>query len=110
MGTVRYTLDAKNPPKLSEEEKSRYDTSREEDIDYSDISELDNSFFENAWRGDMPIPVEKEKISVRLDKDILQWLRSYGRGYQTRMNEILRLAMQHHTTPPSQENDRINPQ
>ena len=36
---------------------------------------------------------KKEPISVRLDKDVVAWLRSKGGGYQTRMNAILREAM-----------------
>lgn len=95
MTIVRYTLDPDHPPKLSKEAKQRYDAIRDRDIDYSDIPELDEDFFKRALK-----PQEaptKEKISVRLDSDVLQWLRGYGRGYQTRINDILRLAMEHQT-------------
>lgn len=109
MAIVKHTVDLNNLPPLSEEAKARYDAIKDEDIDYSDIPELDDSFFANAWQGDMPPLTEKEKISVRLDTDVLQWLRSYGRGYQTRMNDILRMAMQHHQTQPSHNNDHANP-
>jgi uncharacterized protein (DUF4415 family) len=34
--------------------------------------------------------VEKEQISIRLDKDILDFFRKHGRGYQTRINAVLR--------------------
>jgi len=37
----------------------------------------------------------KKTIKVYLDTDILEWLKSEGRGYQTRMNAILRKAMLH---------------
>ena len=40
-------------------------------------------------------PPPKERITVRLDKDILDWLRAQGAGYQTRMNAILRGYMEH---------------
>jgi len=36
----------------------------------------------------------KQKISVRLDRDILAWLKSGEGGYQTRLNRLLREAMQ----------------
>ena len=35
----------------------------------------------------------KKTVNVRLDTDVIEWLQSAGRGYQTRMNAILREAM-----------------
>ena len=35
----------------------------------------------------------KKTVNVRLDADVIEWLQSAGRGYQTRMNSILREAM-----------------
>jgi len=35
----------------------------------------------------------KQQLTVRLDADILAWLRRQGRGYQTRLNQVLRKAM-----------------
>jgi len=40
-------------------------------------------------------PPPKERITVRLDKDVLDWLRAEGAGYQTRINAILRGYMEH---------------
>jgi len=37
----------------------------------------------------------KKTVNVRLDADIIEWLQSTGKGYQTRMNSILREAMLH---------------
>ena len=37
----------------------------------------------------------KKTVNVRLDADVIEWLQSAGRGYQTRMNAILRDAMLH---------------
>ena len=37
----------------------------------------------------------KKTVNVRLDADVIEWLQSAGRGYQTRMNSILREAMLH---------------
>jgi hypothetical protein len=36
----------------------------------------------------------KKQVTVRLDADVLNWLKAYGRGYQTRINRILRAAME----------------
>jgi len=35
----------------------------------------------------------KKTVNVRLDADVIEWLQSAGKGYQTRMNAILREAM-----------------
>lgn len=64
---------------------------RDEDIDTSDIPELDHQFWENAK---LILPEKKESISLRIDKDVLQWFKSIGRGYQTRMNAVLRSFME----------------
>lgn len=64
----------------------------DDDVDTSDIPELDESFWANAERGRFYRPL-KESTTVRIDRDVLHWLRSKGRGYQTRMNAILREAM-----------------
>jgi uncharacterized protein (DUF4415 family) len=37
----------------------------------------------------------KKTVNVRLDADVIEWLQSAGKGYQTRMNSILREAMEH---------------
>jgi len=42
-----------------------------------------------ARRGLRPIP-PKASISLRLDADVLEWFKAQGRGYQTRMNAVLR--------------------
>jgi uncharacterized protein (DUF4415 family) len=56
----------------------------DEEIDFSDIPEItDFSQFRRA----------KEAMSVRVDADVVAWLRSFGKGYQTRMNAILRHEM-----------------
>ena len=57
------------------------------DIDYSDIPSLDDSFFE---RQTVTVPPPKEQLTVRFDRDIVAWFREQGRGYQTRMNAVLR--------------------
>ncbi len=60
---------------------------KDEDIDYSDIPEVDAAFFEKAR---VVVPPGKKQVTVRLDSDVLAWLKDQGRGYQTRINAILR--------------------
>jgi len=62
------------------------------EIDLSDIPELSESFWKNAIRNPYYRPV-KQQVTVRLDSDIVAWLRQQGRGYQTRLNLVLREAM-----------------
>ena len=62
------------------------------DIDFSDIPRLPESFWKNAMRNPFYRPV-KRQVTVRLDADIIAWLRQQGKGYQTRLNHLLRSAM-----------------
>ena len=52
---------------------------------------LDEDWFEAATFVDPS--AEKERISIRLDKDILEFFRAGGRGYQSRINKVLREYM-----------------
>ncbi len=64
----------------------------DESIDYSDIPPLDEGFWKNAIRNPYYKPVKKQ-LTVRLDADLIAWLRNAGKGYQTRINTILRQEM-----------------
>ncbi len=68
-------------------------TKKDEDIDYSDIPEITPEFWKTAK---MVTPIEKEKISIRLDKDIIDFLKKNGRGYQSLINSILRTYYEAH--------------
>jgi uncharacterized protein (DUF4415 family) len=59
--------------------------------------ELDEDFWRNA-RIVMPKGA-KEAISLRVDQDILAWFRAQGRGYQSRMNAVLRAYAESQRTP-----------
>jgi uncharacterized protein (DUF4415 family) len=64
----------------------------EHEIDTSEIPSLSDAFWRNAVRNPFYRPVKKQ-LTVRLDADVLAWLRLAGRGYQTKLNAILRRAM-----------------
>ena len=51
-----------------------------------------------ARAGEEPGPLPKHPISLRIDVDVLVWFRRQGRGYQTRMNAILREYMRNRLT------------
>jgi uncharacterized protein (DUF4415 family) len=61
-------------------------------IDTSDIPELPPDAWKNAVRGKFYRPV-KQAVSLRLDTDVVAWLKKPGKGYQTRVNRILREKM-----------------
>jgi uncharacterized protein (DUF4415 family) len=63
---------------------------RDAEIDDSDIPKLDKSFWKNA-RLTMPEP--KDRLTIRVDHDVVEWLKRAGSGYQTRINAILRSYM-----------------
>ena len=62
------------------------------EIDFSEIPPLKKSFWKNAVRNPFYRPV-KQQLTVRLDADVVAWLRRQGKGYQTRLNRVLREAM-----------------
>ena len=62
------------------------------DIDLSDIPQLKEGFWPNAVRNPFYKPL-KQQLTVRLDADVVAWLRRQGKGYQTRLNSVLREAM-----------------
>ncbi|WP_323080314.1 BrnA antitoxin family protein [Klebsiella quasipneumoniae] len=64
----------------------------DEDIDYSDIPATDDAQWSDAVRGKFFRPL-KTQASVRIDADVMEWLKRPGKGYQTRLNAILREAM-----------------
>jgi uncharacterized protein (DUF4415 family) len=70
-----------------ESDLKRVDALRDEDIDYSDIPELDADFFRKAR---VVVPPRKQQLTIRVDTDVLAWLKRQGKGYQTRINAILR--------------------
>jgi uncharacterized protein (DUF4415 family) len=92
-GMVTHWREPGSP--LSAKAKKQLDaiaTMPDEMIDYSDIPPLDEDFWKNAIRNPYYKPVKKQ-LTVRLDADLIAWLRSAGKGYQTRLNSILRQEM-----------------
>ena len=81
-------IDLNNLPSLTVDQQAELDilaTRPDSEIDYSDIPPLTD--LEQFYR---PL---KEMTTVRIDADVLHWLRSQGKGYQTRINAILRKEM-----------------
>jgi uncharacterized protein (DUF4415 family) len=64
----------------------------EHEIDTSDILEWTEEMWKRAVRGKLYRPV-KQAVSLRLDADVIAWLKKDGKGYQSRANQILRELM-----------------
>jgi uncharacterized protein (DUF4415 family) len=75
---------------------------KDSDIDYSDIPPLGEEFYTKATVAWPPV---KHQLTIRLDADVLNWLKSNGRGYQTRINHILRTAME--SQPPGHRRSTV---
>lgn len=92
---VEYEIDLTNPPALTVEQKAELKALRakpDSEIDYSDIPPLQEGFWKEAARNPFYRPT-KTSTTVRIDSDVLHWLRSHGKGYQSRINAILRREM-----------------
>ena len=63
---------------------------REREIDFSDQGEVKD--WSDGIVGKFYRPIKKP-VTVRLDADVLAWLKAQGKGYQTRINSLLRAAM-----------------
>ena len=86
-------VKVKGIPKLTEEQREellKLAAMSDDDIDYSDIPEITD--FSGFEVGKFYRPV-KETVTVRLDTDVLHWLKQGGKGYQSRLNAILRKEM-----------------
>ncbi|MFA7240065.1 MAG: BrnA antitoxin family protein [Sulfuricellaceae bacterium] len=62
------------------------------EIDFSDLPATTEQDWQGAVRGKFYRPI-KQQLTVRIDADVLEWLKSQGKGYQSRLNNILRTAM-----------------
>jgi len=81
--------------KLTEKQKrelAKLAARPDSDIDFSDIPPLTEKFWKNAIRNPWYRP-RKQQVTLRIDADILVWLRRGGKGYQSRLNALLRNAM-----------------
>ena len=72
----------------------------ESEIDFSDLPPTADRDWQGAVRGKFYRPI-KQQLTVRIDADVVEWLKSQGKGYQSRLNDILRAAMLNKERPGS---------
>jgi uncharacterized protein (DUF4415 family) len=93
MGIVKHNL--KTLPSVSKKDLERVDAIKDEDIDCSDIPETTDLSNFRPWEQRQMFKPVKVAVTCKLDADVVAWLKQGGKGYQTRMNSILREAMLH---------------
>lgn len=92
---VRYTPETLPPFTNGGRKRPKASAARHDsEIDLSDIPELTEEQVKHAVRGRFYRPVKKQ-ITARVDADVLAWLKGQGKGYQSRINAILRREMMH---------------
>lgn len=76
----------------SQTDWARVDALTDEDIERAVADDPDQSFWtDEDWANARVVfPQGKAPITLRLDKDVIAWFKSHGRGYQTRINAVLR--------------------
>ncbi|NCC52096.1 MAG: 3-oxoacyl-ACP synthase [Spartobacteria bacterium] len=83
-------MKEKNSSKHSKTDWDYLAADSDDGIDFSDIPKLDSNFWKNAT---LKEPQKKDSVTMRLDHDVLTWFRGMGRGYQTKINTVLRSYM-----------------
>ncbi len=78
----------------SQSDWARVDGMNDADIDYSEIAELDDKFLKKAQ---LILPENKVKVTMRLDPEVLNWFKNQGKGYQTKINAVLKSYIQAHS-------------
>jgi len=66
---------------------------KDDDVDFSDIPPVDPAVFKKMV---IRMPEKKSALSIRLDPLIVTWFRTQGKGYQTRINAVLRSYVEAH--------------
>jgi len=81
--------------KRSETDWKRVDAMKDEEIDRSDTPEMSPEMFARGVvrRGLKPV-ANKQQLTIRIDQDVLDWYKRRGRGYQTKINSLLRAYME----------------
>ncbi len=92
---VRYTIEEIEAMIARGEDKTdwaRVDAMTDEDIERAMRDDPDwKDFMDIDWsKAKMVIPDRKKAISIRLDPDIIDFFQATGKGYQTRINAVLR--------------------
>lgn len=94
---MKHKLDPKRPTQPTAAQRKRLQAVADKpdvDIDYRDIPALSPEF----WATHRPVRSEpKAQVTLRIDRDLLDYFKSGGTGYQTRINDVLRSFVAAHS-------------
>lgn len=96
--TVKLTLDPKNLPPLTAQERAQLEAVAampDEAIDYSDAPYRPDAVWMKAAA---QLPHTKQQITLRLDAEVLEFFKQTGKRYQSRINAVLRSYVEAHKT------------
>ena len=92
--TVRYSareLARKRAKGASRTNWAKVDATSESELEASIAADADDVHEALNWTQAVKgIPPRKQAVKLRIDADVLSWFRATGKGYQTRMNNVLR--------------------
>ena len=89
----RYTAEALADMRRGGESRSdwaRINATTEEQLEASIAADRDDAHEADWMRAVLGMPARKQDIHIRLDADVLSWFKGTGKGYQTRINNVLR--------------------
>jgi uncharacterized protein (DUF4415 family) len=89
-------MKKKSTSNKSQTDFERLDKMKDEDIDFSDALEVTPEMFAKAVVRRGLKPRTKKQVTLRIDSDVLEWYKKQGRGYQTKINLLLRAYMDEH--------------
>lgn len=93
---VRYTAAELDAMKAAEKTHTNWRAAAEQPM--PDGSNSDDAMEPIEWATtELPMPKRKEHTNLRIDADVLAFFRRQGRGYQTRINAVLRSYVEHFT-------------
>jgi uncharacterized protein (DUF4415 family) len=90
-------MKKRSTTRKTETDWERIAAMKDEDIDLSEIPEVTPEMFARGVlrRNFEPMP-RKKQLTLRIDSDVVEWYKKQGRGYQTKINALLRAYMKEH--------------
>jgi len=97
--TVRYSVEKLRKMK-SKTDWAKVDAMAQEEIER--LADEEEGPLPAGWEAgiSLGLPPGKEAVKLRIDRDVLAWFRATGKGYQTRINNVLRAFVHARQAPP----------
>jgi len=89
----------KGIPKITSEmrrELEALDRLPDDQIDFSDVPRMTEKDWKRPHYVGLHFYPGKRSVTIRLDKDVVKWFKAKGKGWQTKMNWVLRLYFASH--------------